>query len=401
MSNYNYGLESDMQSTGASPLRFVLIFIVISALTAALLWWFWPERSEKKTPDAGKSAVEEKVTAESEKNPVAKNSGIPEPKPPKKIEEPLAVAPVVPSSGTLETKKEEPQVGTTPAVKESGDPTDPVIPPKGVITEADRQGADLPAVPVDLQLSEAQTGALKKAQALFDRKDFAGAEKAALQALEGVTEYSAFYRKVWQLLSEVRWQMVLTGKNNPYVISHRIRSGDSLSAIAEKYFTTIEFLRKKNNISGSRIFVGRIIRAVPGDWKIVVSKKYRLLKLYQLRKEGEKLFAVWEVGIGRMGKTPVAEFFIAARMRHPDWYMPDGRVAKYGTPENQLGDYFLKLVPSSAPGRPLQGYGIHGAKDESAVGRSLSNGCVRMLNRDVEKLYYLVPAGCKVSIVEE
>ena len=163
----------------------------------------------------------------------------------------------------------------------------------------------------------------------------------------------------------------------------------------------MELLRKKNNISGSRIFVGRLLYIVPGDWRIAVSKKFRTLKLYRKEKSGEKLFAVWQVGIGRMNKTPAAEFAIASRVRHPDWYLPDGRVFKYGDAENQLGDYFLKLAPAAAPGRPLLGYGIHGAKDESAVGRSLSNGCVRMRNADVEALYYLVPAGCRVTITEE
>ena len=66
-----------------------------------------------------------------------------------------------------------------------------------------------------------------------------------------------------------------------------------------------------------------------------------------------------------------------------------------------MGDYFLKLAPVNAPGRPLLGYGIHGAKDESAVGRSLSNGCVRMRNADVEALYYIVPSGTRVVIGEE
>ena len=102
-----------------------------------------------------------------------------------------------------------------------------------------------------------------------------------------------------------------------------------------------------------------------------------------------------------MGKTPTADFAISARLRHPDWYLPDGRVFKYGDSENQLGDYFLKLAPVSAPGRPLLGYGIHGAKDENSVGRSLSSGCVRMRNADVEALYYLVPPGTRVSVTEE
>ena len=166
----------------------------------------------------------------------------------------------------------------------------------------------------------------------------------------------------------------------------------------------MELLRKRNGISGSqsRIHVGKMLFLTPGDWRIQVSKKHRLLKLFHAVPGGkETLFGVWEVGIGRMGKTPAAEFAIAARVRHPDWYLPDGRVFKYGQAENQLGDYFLKLAPVNAPGRPLLGYGIHGTKEESAVGRSLSNGCVRMRNADVEALYYIVPSGTRVVIGEE
>ena len=47
-----------------------------------------------------------------------------------------------------------------------------------------------------------------------------------------------------------------------------------------------------------------------------------------------------------------------------------------------------------------KGYGIHGSADDSTVGRSLSNGCLRMHNQDVEILYYLVPGGCPVKIVD-
>ena len=46
MSNYNYGLEPGVEGQGTSKLRFILIFVAISALTAALLWWFWPDKGE-------------------------------------------------------------------------------------------------------------------------------------------------------------------------------------------------------------------------------------------------------------------------------------------------------------------------------------------------------------------
>jgi lipoprotein-anchoring transpeptidase ErfK/SrfK len=44
------------------------------------------------------------------------------------------------------------------------------------------------------------------------------------------------------------------------------------------------------------------------------------------------------------------------------------------------------------------GYGIHGTDEPSSVGRSVSHGCVRMLNQDVETLYPMVAVGTPVYI---
>jgi hypothetical protein len=46
-------------------------------------------------------------------------------------------------------------------------------------------------------------------------------------------------------------------------------------------------------------------------------------------------------------------------------------------------------------------YGIHGTNKPYSVGRSESHGCIRMLNRDVEALYPLIPMGTTVRIVED
>jgi lipoprotein-anchoring transpeptidase ErfK/SrfK len=44
------------------------------------------------------------------------------------------------------------------------------------------------------------------------------------------------------------------------------------------------------------------------------------------------------------------------------------------------------------------GYGIHGTDEPESVGHSVSHGCVRMLNQDVEKLYPMVAIGTPVFI---
>ncbi|MEN6327655.1 MAG: peptidoglycan-binding protein [Syntrophomonas sp.] len=45
-------------------------------------------------------------------------------------------------------------------------------------------------------------------------------------------------------------------------------------------------------------------------------------------------------------------------------------------------------------------YGIHGTNKPYSIGASMSHGCIRMQNRDVEELYPLIPWGTMVRIVE-
>ena len=44
------------------------------------------------------------------------------------------------------------------------------------------------------------------------------------------------------------------------------------------------------------------------------------------------------------------------------------------------------------------GYGIHGTDEPNSIGQSVSHGCVRMFNKDVEQLYPMVPVGTAVYI---
>lgn len=393
MSNYNYGLEPGIaRRSGSSKLRFVTIFLIISAATSGVLWYFWPEQAEERKQD---NTPAEKISPDT---PAVKpEQSTPAPPLSEKDQRPVVSAPPV-----VRNKGE--AVAAPPVKKdtEAVDPTDPQLPPKGVITPADMSGKDLPVIAADAPLDPAKEELLKKAQELFLRGKYSESELLAEKALEQIKENTPFYRKAWLLLSALRVKSLYEKTGSRWSVSYRIKPGDSLSSIASRYRTTVELIRKRNNISGSRIYVGRSLWLTPGDWRISVSKSARLLKVYHSGKDKkETVWGVWEVGIGRMGKTPSAEFAISSRVRHPDWYLPDGRVFKYGEPENQLGEYFLKLAPVNAPGRPLLGYGIHGAKDESAVGRSLSNGCIRMKNADVEAIFFLVPSGTRVSISEK
>jgi lipoprotein-anchoring transpeptidase ErfK/SrfK len=124
-----------------------------------------------------------------------------------------------------------------------------------------------------------------------------------------------------------------------------------------------------------------------------------MLNLWRKENNGWRIFAVFDIGIGRKDSTPVGSFVIRHRLRHPKWHGPDGRIFDYKDPENPLGDYFLKLQANNKKSA-ASGYGIHGSADDGSVGRSFSSGCIRMRNADVEMLYYLLPERTPVEITD-
>ena len=58
----------------------------------------------------------------------------------------------------------------------------------------------------------------------------------------------------------------------------------------------------------------------------------------------------------------------------------------------------MKLKPTGATNLGLSGYGIHGTAYPDSIGKSESNGCIRMKNEIVEELFSIVPTGVNVTI---
>lgn len=48
---------------------------------------------------------------------------------------------------------------------------------------------------------------------------------------------------------------------------------------------------------------------------------------------------------------------------------------------------------------PYGDYGIHGTNNPSSIGKNISNGCIRMHNRDVIELSSMVTIGTAVKII--
>jgi L,D-transpeptidase YbiS len=97
--------------------------------------------------------------------------------------------------------------------------------------------------------------------------------------------------------------------------------------------------------------------------------------------------------------TPLGERIVQKKVRNPIWYKPDWAFVEEGrvppkdlaerTDDVSLGDYALYLG---------DGYLIHGTLFQSLLGTSVTHGCVRVGDADLEYLYRHVPVGTKVFL---
>lgn len=191
---------------------------------------------------------------------------------------------------------------------------------------------------------------------------------------------------VLDLLGEIDTKILFTASPAPEKVDYTITGGDSLGKLAQKFGTTVELIKKSNNLTRDLIRVGDRLRLYHGHFAVNVSKAKNELRLT----DDGKFFKRYRVGTGEYSKTPVGEFKITSRLADPPWWRTDGKTIPYGDPENILGTHWL--------GINVPGYGIHGTWDTNSIGKQATAGCIRLLNDDVAELYTILPVGTVVVI---
>jgi len=177
--------------------------------------------------------------------------------------------------------------------------------------------------------------------------------------------------------------------------SYVIQPGDSLDRIAKKNHTTVGLLCRINGIDeADLIYPGARLLLPAAPFVVEVDKSDRTLDLMI----GGKRLKRYSVGVGRYGKTPVGTFKTVVHQTHPDWSPPGGGIVKFGDPLNVLGTRWISILDETRP--DLKGFGVHGTSDRESIGSDTSNGCIRMLNEEVEEVFLLIPRGTQVVISE-
>lgn len=188
-------------------------------------------------------------------------------------------------------------------------------------------------------------------------------------------------------LGKINLGLLLEGSEE-YTDSYRVLSGDTLGSIAGRFHTTVELLRKINDLSSDLLRLNQTLRIPSGDFSLVVSKQANRLTLLL---DGE-FFAAFPVGTGRNNCSPEGVFEITTKLVDPVWYSSEGEIPP-GDPRNILGTRWLGFND------PYASYGIHGTTQPESIGTQSSSGCIRMNNRDAELLFILLPRGTRTTIV--
>jgi lipoprotein-anchoring transpeptidase ErfK/SrfK len=135
-------------------------------------------------------------------------------------------------------------------------------------------------------------------------------------------------------------------------------------------------------------------RYSPGT--IVVDTRERVLYYVLSRDKAIR----YGVGVGREGFSWGGVSHVSRKAEWPGWTPPSDM--------RQRQPWLPSYVPGGE-GNPLGAralylgstlYRIHGTNEAQTIGRAVSSGCIRMLNKDVIDLYERVPIGAKVVVLQ-
>jgi len=230
---------------------------------------------------------------------------------------------------------------------------------------------------------KAQFAQAEQSQAGGNLIEARDAYKGLMQQNFDVEKAKEVYGKIEKLNVDILFSPVKTEDS----VIYKVQPGDTLDAIAKKYGTTVQLIKRANNLTSSMIKPGAELKVNTAKFSIVVDKSQNILTL----KANEQAIKTYNVATGTNNCTPVGIFKIATKIIDPPWYS-SGRIIPSDDPKNILGSRWM--------GFTIKSYGIHGTTDDSSIGTQQTQGCVRMHNSDVEEFYDIIPVGTEVTILD-
>ncbi len=188
-------------------------------------------------------------------------------------------------------------------------------------------------------------------------------------------------RELEQLLDQVTGTVIYSRKHlleEPYIV----RSGDTLTRIAQQYGVPVGLLAKINGIGdGQQPRPGQELKVVRGPFDAVVDLTGRELTVML----GDRYAGRFPIGIGRNLRGAEGVHQVTDKTVRPASYDAN----QVADPSNPLGRRWIGL------GEQL---GIHGTNDPKDIGRDQGQGWISLGDRDIEDLYDILSIGSRVMI---
>lgn len=202
---------------------------------------------------------------------------------------------------------------------------------------------------------------------------------------------------LWPRLEQLNAEMIFSTAAHPLFVQERVRRGDSLWSLCQRVKrqrgVTLApgLLSAVNHVPASGLKVGAVLKVPAAQLAVIVDKSdFRLF----VQMDGITVLHM-PVGIGRDGLTPEERFTIGSRVLQPDWTDPKtGKTIAFGQPGHLIGSRWLGFSRRGAP----TGFGIHGTVEPDSIGKAQSDGCIRLGESDLIRLFELLPEGCEVLV---
>lgn len=214
----------------------------------------------------------------------------------------------------------------------------------------------------------------------------------AMETVEDVNKLKEAQERIEEISLEVILSPIIDECSTEYVVRPR----DVLVKIAKKFNTTVNLIKRSNDLTSDIIRPGQKLKINTCKFSLVIDKSQNLLFL---KREG-KVIKTYSVSTGKDNSTPTGTFHIDRnKLIKPTWYKT-GAIIPPDSPDNILGSRWMGLEGIDDGGVEIEGYGIHGTIKPNDLGKQITLGCVRMKNEDVEVLFDVVPIGAEVIIID-
>jgi len=197
----------------------------------------------------------------------------------------------------------------------------------------------------------------------------------------------------------------LPGMEQLGLILHTVGKGEFPGAIAKQNHIgsgMLAYLNAKYDEhklgAGSTL---KVLELASDSLSVIIDKqRFRLAVWHKTPSSAWVLAMYVPIGIGaEQTPTPSGTTKIVDRVRNCDWTDPvTHENFKAGDPRNVLGGYWIRLDEQGIGRTGIGLHGYTGSTPENWLGKSTSNGCVRLLQVDIDRVFELALEGTPVTI---